>query len=275
MNIILSGQPGVGKSTILKKVLILLENKNPHGCIVEEIRENSERIGFQMKYFPTGIPTLLASTRTVLSDHKVSKYFVNLKSIDEELVPFMLEIKNKPKCGIVIFDEIGRMQNLSKNFITAVDSIMNLSQPLIATIVYEDEPWTMKYKNDPKNFFIVATENNRDFIPNIIKLIVNADDLYNKLSINECKMIICLFNKYIKNNQLHEIKKLFEHAILYVAEKRYKVTSTGFEVIGNHGISTVTIRDEQYFCSCAFHAQNKRECSHIQTIKLTKNHLDL
>jgi nucleoside-triphosphatase len=177
MKIILQGPPGIGKSTILKKVYTLLADKSPRGCIVEEERENGDRVGFRIKYLPEGNSTKLASINEKLSDVSLSKYSININAIENEMIPYMLDMQNDSPHGVFIFDEIGRMQQKSERFIQAVDHIMSISKPVIATIVYDDEIWARKYKNNPENIVITVTEINRNYMADLIKM---AFDYYEK-----------------------------------------------------------------------------------------------
>ncbi|MFQ5957268.1 MAG: nucleoside-triphosphatase, partial [Candidatus Brocadiales bacterium] len=49
-NILITGRPGVGKTTVVKKVLSALDIK-PGGFYTEEIRAGKERQGFMIKTF--------------------------------------------------------------------------------------------------------------------------------------------------------------------------------------------------------------------------------
>ncbi|MDR3224043.1 MAG: nucleoside-triphosphatase [Holosporales bacterium] len=178
MKIILQGRPGIGKSTILKKIYTLLESKNAKGCIVEEERENGNRVGFRIKYLPEGNSTKLASVNEKLSDVYLSKYSINIGAIENEMIPYMLNMKSESPHGVFIFDEIGRMQQKSEKFIQAVDHIMSISKPVIATIVYDDEIWARKYKNNIENFVITVTEFNRDYIADLIKTMLDYYEKY-------------------------------------------------------------------------------------------------
>lgn len=172
MKIILQGPHGVGKSTVLKKVYTLLEHKKPKGCIVEEERKNGVRVGFKIKYLPENRTTLLASVTEKLSDIYLSKYSINIKAIENELIPYMLEMNDESPHGVFIFDEIGRMQQKSEKFIPAVDHIMSISKIVIATIVYDDEVWARKYKKDDKNLILTVTEQNREHMPYLIQSMI-------------------------------------------------------------------------------------------------------
>lgn len=60
-NILLTGDPGVGKTTLIQKVVQDLSG-NAGGFYTKEIRENSRRIGFEIVTF-SGRRGILASTK--------------------------------------------------------------------------------------------------------------------------------------------------------------------------------------------------------------------
>ena len=170
MKILLSGEPGIGKSTILEKILIqcALDNKNVRGCIVKERCNNGIRSGFKIHYLPSHKKTLLACCNRKFSSQYVSKFSVNIDAIENELVPYIQHMSDDAESDFFIFDEIGRMQNLSPRFLPAIDSLLQVKQPLIATIVHENEIWSRKYKNNPDFLYFTATKQNRDSLPSLI-----------------------------------------------------------------------------------------------------------
>ena len=48
INILLTGKPGVGKTTVIKKIIEKYK-KNISGFYTEEIREKGNRVGFRIK----------------------------------------------------------------------------------------------------------------------------------------------------------------------------------------------------------------------------------
>ncbi len=285
MKILLSGMPGIGKSTILEKVLEQLRKQNQQvmGCIVKEMQTNQVRSGFKIHYFPSSKETVLASCEHQFSSQQISKFSVNIDALENELIPFMHEMSESKTYDMLIFDEIGRMQSLSPQFIPAVDSIMHSNKSLIATIVYDDEMWARKYKDNQNIFFIVANQNNRDFIATLInRMLLSTADI-RALKMSARLGVSRLFKKYMANDSFLELAKLFEKTVKYLAndKAKYNAQTNSYDVFGDHFLRKVSaIHDDEYTCTCEFylgHEKNSsdgataRECSHIQTVSILRN----
>lgn len=94
MNILLTGRPGIGKTTLIKKLIdsVFLSKG---GFYTEEIREGKERIGFLLVTID-GEKTILASVKTK-SPYHVSKYSVDVDEFEKigvEAVKKQFPVKN-------------------------------------------------------------------------------------------------------------------------------------------------------------------------------------
>ncbi len=79
MALLLTGRPGVGKTTVLRAVARLLAGAHLIGFYTEEIREAGERRGFRLVTFD-GKEAILAHIDLPFS--RVSKYGVDVAVID-------------------------------------------------------------------------------------------------------------------------------------------------------------------------------------------------
>lgn len=274
LKIFLRGEPGVGKSTILSTLLKKLSDKQVVGCVVKEIRHDNKRCGFNLVKIPTQEETLLASSRDVLSDVFVSKYSVNINAIEHDLLPFMQTMAHHPLADLLIFDEIGRMQNTSSHFINALDNLLLTTTPLIATIVHDFEQWAEPYKNRPDIFYITVTPQNRDKIPEIIYDLFCAHIFLEHISKEKIINIIKLFHLFISEERYSEIEKLCNHTIKYSAQNRVNMLSNKGQhatVMGDHNQHSVHKGPFGYQCSCLFYINNlptRNLCSHIQSVMI-------
>ena len=82
-NLLVTGLPGVGKTTLIKKLSEALKDFHPVGFYTEEIREEEKRKGFELISLE-GKRGLL-SHKEIRSPYKVGQYNVDIKSFEEFL----------------------------------------------------------------------------------------------------------------------------------------------------------------------------------------------
>ena len=165
MNYLLTGHPGVGKTTIIKKAIEKL--KLPAGGFyTEEIRENDLRVGFAVATL-SGLKGVLAH-RNFKSRYKVGNYGVGVYTLNrigvKEIQGCLLEKK------IIVIDEIGKMELLSTQFQEAVEKALNADNPVLGTITLACHPFAQKVKaRDDIKIFEVTKENREEVFKALIK----------------------------------------------------------------------------------------------------------
>ena len=127
MNILLTGKPGCGKSTLVEALIDSLKGKRIAGIITPEIRDR-ERKGFKIIDLASGKEDILASVN-IKTMPRVGKYGVNIKGIDS-IVDLFLE--NFETADYVFLDEIGKMELYSKKFKNISDEILESDKNVIA-----------------------------------------------------------------------------------------------------------------------------------------------
>jgi len=154
---LLSGEPGSGKTTIIKKVLNKA-NKSAGGFYTEEVRNQGVRQGFQIVTLD-GKNAVLAHV-SVRSQHRVSKYGVDTDSMDRVAVPALKQaIQSK---DVVVIDEIGKMELFSPSFKDAVIEALDSKKKVLGTIMLASHPWADKIKERPEVEVIKVTRFNRE-----------------------------------------------------------------------------------------------------------------
>jgi nucleoside-triphosphatase len=131
--LILTGAPGVGKTTVLTKTVDALKAKgiNVGGMISREVRENNLRVGFEILDLANGKHGWLAHINGL--GPQVGKYHVNLNDLDDigtEAIAQAIE-----KCGAIAIDEIGPMELYSQKFKQAVAQALE-SKKLVVAVVH-------------------------------------------------------------------------------------------------------------------------------------------
>jgi nucleoside-triphosphatase len=102
--LLLTGQPAVGKTTVIRRVAAQLEMRQLRGFYTEEIREGGERRGFRLRGFQ-GQERVIAHT-AFPKGHRVGKYGVDVAAMDDAAA--LLAPDTAARAYLV--DEIGKME---------------------------------------------------------------------------------------------------------------------------------------------------------------------
>ena len=170
-NILITGMPGSGKSTILDKVIVQYPQKV--GFITREIRKGKDREGFAIET-NSGDKAVLAHI-LFNTPYKVSKYFVDINNLE----PLLPKVSNFKQNDLLYLDEVGQMQLFSDNFKKLVLRYLDADNIAMLTIskIYEDE-FTKSLKNRRDVILIEINDENREskliFITELIKKIIKA-----------------------------------------------------------------------------------------------------
>jgi len=132
-NILITGLPGIGKTTLIKQIVYELTRYRPRGFYTEEIRHKEERKGFQLVSLD-GRRSMLAHV-FIDSPYQIGKYRVDISAFDSFLDSLDL---GASEGGIVIIDEIGKMECLSVKFVRSIQELLDSNNIVIATIAHTD-----------------------------------------------------------------------------------------------------------------------------------------
>jgi nucleoside-triphosphatase len=146
-NLLITGLPSSGKTTMIKKILHTLSiDKKAGGFITEEFRKKGERIGFHIQTFPEEKKGLLAQKR-IPSPYRVGRYGVNVHILEELGCQAVLQAKASE--NIIIVDEIGKMELFSERFRSILIDVLNSPQKVLATIMKPSHTFTDRIKKRP------------------------------------------------------------------------------------------------------------------------------
>jgi len=140
-NLIVTGKPGVGKTTLVKEAVWPYRQK-VGGFYTEEVVEGRQRLGFRLRTF-RGEEGLLASKR-MASPHRLNKYGVDLAVL--ETLGIASVRKALDGKALVVIDEIGSMEMMSAAFRATVLECLGGPKPVLATIRQGAQPFTDSIK---------------------------------------------------------------------------------------------------------------------------------
>ena len=157
-HILITGLPGVGKTTLLRELAKRLVAYNPAGFYTEEIRDElGAREGFRL--------VTLCGRQLVLSHihhpgpYRVSRYGVDVAGFEQLLAD--LDLRHM-QSRLVMIDEIGKMECFSRRFTDDVTALLNSPKVLIATIALKGEGFIAQVKDRPDCSLVMVTRENRD-----------------------------------------------------------------------------------------------------------------
>jgi len=140
-NILVTGPPGCGKSTLIEKVINRME-KPVNGFFTREIKESGRRVGFSINTVD-GREGILAH-QNIRSQLRVGKYGVNIEDIDSIAVSAMIPAHREQ---VIVIDEIGKMECFSDLFKKTLIQVLDSPNCVIGSIALKGGPFIQGIKN--------------------------------------------------------------------------------------------------------------------------------
>jgi nucleoside-triphosphatase len=155
--ILLTGRPGCGKTTLIKRVVKNLP-QGAGGFYTEEIRDGSTRAGFKIVTLE-GEEVVFAHVDFKTSNH-VGKYGLDLSALERIGVGAVRQAIRARR--LVVIDEIGPMEIRSPIFRDTVNEALDSEVPVLATIFARPLPFTDPIKFRPDVTLIEVRPDNRE-----------------------------------------------------------------------------------------------------------------
>ncbi len=155
-NIILTGQPHSGKSTLLQRLLPDIPQRR--GFITREILQEGVRRGFEV-WTDDNIDFVLAHVEYSSLPYRVSRYGVDVAGFEAILPPLFEYQPNQ----LLYLDEIGQMELFSDKFKSLVENYLDAPNLFMGTLsaVYHDE-FTTVVRSRKDILIVEITPENRE-----------------------------------------------------------------------------------------------------------------
>jgi len=155
--ILLTGRPGCGKTTLIKRVVDELALP-AGGFYTEEIRQRGERVGFKI--------ITLSGEEAVFADvdfrtpQRLGKYGLDLAALETVGVEALRTAVRGRQ--LVVIDEIGPMEIRSPVFCDVVNDALDSGEPILGTITARSFPFTNTIKKRPDVSVLEVRPDNRE-----------------------------------------------------------------------------------------------------------------
>jgi nucleoside-triphosphatase len=190
-NLLLTGPPGCGKTTVLQKVAEQLGDLRLAGFLTLELREHAQRVGFEAVGLG-GHRAILAHVRSRVS---VGRYGVE----PDRLIPLIeLELDRPPgTVNAYLIDEIGKMECHCSQFISAIRRLLGGPVPVVATIALRCGGFIAEAKGRPQRQTVRATCQDHYLpvklsISSSAKIAQKQEDIRKSMPYIHIKNILCL-----------------------------------------------------------------------------------
>ncbi|HEY3358125.1 MAG TPA: nucleoside-triphosphatase [Polyangia bacterium] len=158
--LLLTGGPGVGKTTVLRRVAAALTARRLRGFLTDEVREQGVRVGFAITSFD-GTTATVAHVHA-RSPHRVGRYGVDLTALADVVAR---ALSRDPAPEVFLVDEIGKMECLSPAFVREITRILDGDAVTVATIALHGGAFIADVKNRPDVEVWELTRESRDAMP--------------------------------------------------------------------------------------------------------------
>lgn len=177
--LILYGNPGVGKTTLIEYLFHYLSKLNLSyslsGFITKELRIGGERVGFDLIYLkdPSFKLPLARRKDGVSSSQRegpqVGKYIVFMENLNRFVEILESDLSVSQGKSIVFIDEIGKMEAYSEKFINLLENVWG-EDLLIATLGLGDHPLLRDWAQRWEALYVKVTPDNREFLKSRLEI---------------------------------------------------------------------------------------------------------
>jgi len=166
--LLLSGLPGVGKTTVVQKVVEELKTEGfaVGGMLSREVRSGASRVGFEIQDIGSQERGWLAHVDQ-RDGPRVGRYRVNLRDLNRVGAEAILRAASV--ADAVVVDEVGPMETLSPEFRRAVETAVESDKLFIGVVHWKAHHSLirrLKERQDAETF--VVTQENRGSFPHVI-----------------------------------------------------------------------------------------------------------
>jgi nucleoside-triphosphatase len=169
-NVLVKGRPGIGKTSVVEAVARDFRHVAA-GFTTAEIREHGVRKGFRVTTLD-GNSAVLAHV-DLSGRVRVGKYGVDVAAFERLALPALQD--GILRRGMVVIDEIGKMELASKLFCDLVQEALDSPVIVLATIMEPHHPFADQTKRRADVVIFELTVENRSNLPRRIAAMIREE----------------------------------------------------------------------------------------------------
>ncbi len=158
-NILLTGNPRIGKTTLLRNILERLGNLALSGFYTEEVTESGVRVGFRAVTLSGSSAVFAHKDFRTDPNHRLGKYGIRPELL-EQLVLSHLDPLRK-EADLIVVDGIAKMELLSQLFRERLLETLDSTCPTLGTIALKGTGLIKRIQQRPDVRLFTLTKKNR------------------------------------------------------------------------------------------------------------------
>lgn len=168
MKIGITGYPGVGKTTLVKRVLAAVPLR-AGGMLTEEVCRCGRRVGFLLRDVATGREGYLAHQH-LCDGPEFGRYRLCLRDLEEIGAGAILRAIEEAE--LIVIDEVGPMELQSPAFVAAVERALASKKHLLTTVHRaSNHRLAYRIRHEVDHLIRLTKSNREEIIQEIIQLL--------------------------------------------------------------------------------------------------------